>query len=125
MPNKHSILKIALFDISYIISNCDDYYSINEIAYLNKLLESFDINSKKLLLIRKKKLDSILDKGFTSVTEFVKKMAKSLKKQLNDDLKNAYIKLLYEVILLDKEIHENEKILFNILCKEWEVDNRL
>tara|TARA_B110000444_G_C18482195_1_gene429650 strand:+ start:115 stop:273 length:159 start_codon:yes stop_codon:yes gene_type:complete len=52
-------------------------------------------------------------------------MVKSLKKQLNDDLKNAYIKLLYEVILLDKETHENEKILFNILCKEWEVDNRL
>ena len=52
-------------------------------------------------------------------------MAKSLKKQLSNELKDGCVKLIYEVILLDKEINQNEKILFNILCKEWELENRL
>lgn len=50
MPHKNSILEIALFDISYIISNCDDEYSFDEKEYLNKILENFDLNQNYYIL---------------------------------------------------------------------------
>ena len=47
-------------------------------------------------------------------------LSKSLKSKIDDDMKDAYLALFKEVILLDKGVHKNEQILYNLLCEQWE-----
>ena len=65
-------------------------------------------------------LDSILEKGIDKVKNFVINLSKSLKSKIDDDMKDAYLALFKEVILLDKSVHKNEQILYNLLCEQWE-----
>ena len=65
-------------------------------------------------------MDSILEKGIDEVKNFVVNLSKSLKSKIDDDMKDAYLALFKEVILLDKSVHKNEQILYNLLCEQWE-----
>ena len=47
-------------------------------------------------------------------------LSQSLKSKIDDDMKDAYLALFKEVILLDKSVHKNEQILYNLLCEQWE-----
>ena len=119
------LLELVMFDIAYVISNCDYEYSSDEKKYLDIILNRYDDEDKKLLKLRTQFLDSILEKGIDEVKNFVINLSKSLKSKIDDDMKDAYLALFKEVIMLDKDVHENERVLYQLLCEQWGRDNGL
>ena len=121
MADKHNhLLELVMFDIAYVISNCDYEYSSDEKKYLNVILDRYNDDDKELLKLRTQFLDSILEKGIEEVKSFVVNLSKSLKSKIDDDMKEAYLELFKEVIMLDKNVHENERILYRLLCEQWD-----
>ena len=108
-----------MFDIAYVISNCDYEYSSDEKKYLNIILNRYDEDDRELLKLRTQFLDSILEKGIDEVKSFVTNLSKSLKNKIDDDMKDAYLALFKEVIMLDENVHNNEKVLYQMLCEQW------
>ena len=94
--------------------------SSDEKKYLNVILDRYSEDDKELLKLRTQFLDSILDRGIDEVKSFVIKLSKSLKNKIDDDMKSAYLGLFKEVIMLDKNVHENERILYRLLCEQWD-----
>lgn len=47
-------------------------------------------------------------------------LSQSLKSKIDDDMKDGYLALFKEVIMLDKSVHKNEQILYNLLCEQRE-----
>ena len=113
------LLELALFDIAYIISNCDYAYSSDERKYLKIILEKYDDEDKELLMLRTHFLDEVLSKGIDEVKKFIKSISRSLKNKIDDDMKNAYLALFKAVIMLDKNVHDNERVLYQLLCDQW------
>ena len=113
------LLELVMFDIAYVISNCDYEYSSDEKKYLGIILDRYDNDDQELLKLRTQFLDSILEKGIEEVKTFVVNLSKSLKSKIDDDMKDAYLALFKEVIMLDKSIHKNERELYQLLCKQW------
>ena len=113
------LLELVMFDIAYVISNCDYEYSSYEKKYLDIILDRYDEDDKELLKLRTQFLDSILEKGIDEVKSFVKNLSKSLKNKIDDDMKDAYLALFKEVIMLDENVHDNERVLYQLLCDEW------
>tara|TARA_Y100000768_G_C23849937_1_gene620437 strand:+ start:23 stop:403 length:381 start_codon:yes stop_codon:yes gene_type:complete len=121
MANKQNhLLELVMFDIAYVISNCDYEYSSDEKKYLSVILNRYSDDDKDLLKLRTQFLDSILDKGIEEVKNFVISLSKSLKNKIDDDMKVAYLELFKEVIMLDKSVHKNERMLYKILCEQWD-----
>jgi len=114
------LLELVMFDIAYVISNCDYEYSADEKKYLDIILDRYDDEDKELLKLRTQFLDSILEKGIDEVKNFVVNLSKSLKSKIDDDMKDAYLELFKEVIMLDKDVHENERVLYQLLCEQWD-----
>ena len=113
------LLELVMFDIAYVISNCDYEYSSDEKKYLDIILDRYDRDDKELLKLRTQFLDSILEKGIDEVKSFVKSLSKSLKNKIDDDMKDAYLALFKEVIMLDENVHDNERVLYQLLCDQW------
>ena len=113
------LLELVMFDIAYVISNCDYEYSSDEKKYLDVILDRYDDNDKELLKLRTQFLDSILEKGIDEVKSFVTNLSKSLKNKIDTDMKDAYLALFKEVIMLDENVHDNERILYQLLCEQW------
>ena len=113
------LLELVMFDIAYVISNCDYEYSSDEKKYLDIILDRYDKDDKELLKLRTQFLDSILEKGIDEVKSFVTNLSKSLKNKIDDDMKDAYLALFKEVIMLDESVHDNEQVLYQLLCDQW------
>ena len=113
------LLELVMFDIAYVISNCDYEYSSDEKKYLDIILDRYDDDDKELLKLRTQFLDSILEKGIDEVKSFVTNLSKSLKIKIDDDMKDAYLALFKEVIMLDENVHDNERVLYQLLCDQW------
>ena len=113
------LLELVMFDIAYVISNCDYEYSSDEKKYLDIILDRYDDDDKELLKLRTQFLDSILEKGIDEVKSFVTNLSKSLKNKIDNDMKDAYLALFKEVIMLDENVHDNERILYQLLCDQW------
>ena len=113
------LLELVMFDIAYVISNCDYEYSSDEKKYLDIILDRYDDDDKELLKLRTQFLDSILEKGIDEVKSFVTNLSKSLKNKIDTDMKDAYLALFKEVIMLDENVHDNERILYQLLCDQW------
>ena len=113
------LLELVMFDIAYVISNCDYEYSSDEKKYLDIILNRYDDDDKELLKLRTQFLDSILEKGIDEVKSFVTNLSKSLKDKIDDNMKDAYLALFKEVIMLDKNVHDNERVLYQLLCDQW------
>ena len=113
------LLELVMFDIAYVISNCDYEYSSDERKYLDIILDRYDDDDKELLKLRTQFLDSILEKGIDEVKSFVTNLSKSLKNKIDDDMKDAYLALFKEVIMLDESVHDNEQVLYQLLCDQW------
>ena len=113
------LLELVMFDIAYVISNCDYEYSSDEKKYLDIILDRYDDDDKELLKLRTQFLDSILEKGIDEVKSFVTNLSKSLKNKIGADMKDAYLALFKEVIMLDENVHDNERILYQLLCDQW------
>ncbi len=113
------LLELVMFDIAYVISNCDYEYSSDEKKYLDIILDRYDEDDKELLKLRTQFLDSILEKGIDEVKSFVTNLSKSLKNKIDDNMKDAYLALFKEVIMLDENVHDNERVLYQLLCDEW------
>ena len=113
------LLELVMFDIAYVISNCDYEYSSDEKKYLDIILDRYDDDDKELLKLRTQFLDSILEKGIDKVKSFVTNLSKSLKNKIDDDMKDAYLALFKEVIMLDENVHDNERVLYQLLCDQW------
>ncbi len=121
MANKQNhLLELVMFDIAYVISNCDYEYSSDEKKYLSVILDRYSDDDKELLKLRTQFLDNVLDKGIEEVKNFVISLSNSLKSKIDDDMKIAYLDLFKEVIMLDKSVHENERMLYRILCEQWD-----
>ena len=114
------LLELVMFDIAYVISNCDYEYSSDEKKYLDIILDRYDDDDKELLKLRTQFLDSILEKGIDEVKSFVTNLSKSLKNKIDDDMKDAYLALFKEVIMLDENVHDNERVLYRLLCDQWD-----
>ena len=119
------LLELVMFDIAYVISNCDYEYSSDEKKYLDIILDRYDDEDKELLKLRTQFLDSILEKGIDEVKNFVVNLSKSLKSKIDDNMKDAYLALFKEVIMLDKDVHENEQVLYQLLCEQWDRESGL
>jgi len=119
------LLELVMFDIAYVISNCDYEYSSDEKKYLDIILDRYDDEDKELLKLRTQFLDSILEKGINEVKNFVVNLSKSLKSKIDDNMKDAYLALFKEVIMLDKDVHENERVLYQLLCEQWDRESGL
>ena len=119
------LLELVMFDIAYVISNCDYEYSSDEKKYLDIILARYDEDDRELLKLRTQFLDSILDKGIDEVKNFVTNLSKSLKNKIDDDMKDAYLALFKEVIMLDKNVHDNERVLYQLLCDQWDRESGL
>ena len=119
------LLELVMFDIAYVISNCDYEYSSDERKYLDVILQRYDEDERELLILRTKFLDNILDKGIDEVKKFIKNLSNSLKSKIDDNMKDAYLDLFHEVIMLDGSMHENEKALYDLLCKQWGKENKI
>ena len=115
------LLELVMFDIAYVISNCDYEYSSDEKKYLDIILDRYDDDDKELLKLRTQFLDSILEKGIDEVKSFVTNLSKSLKNKIDDNMKDAYLALFKEVIMLDENVHDNERVLYQLLCDQWAV----
>ena len=113
------LLELVMFDIAYVISNCDYEYSSDEKKYLDIILDRYDDDDKELLKLRTQFLDSVLEKGIDEVKSFVTNLSKSLKNKIDDDMKDAYLALFKEVIMLDENVHDNERVLYQLLCDQW------
>ena len=113
------LLELVMFDIAYVISNCDYEYSSDEKKYLNIILNRYDEDDRELLKLRTQFLDSILEKGIDEVKSFVTNLSKSLKNKIDDNMKDAYLALFKEVIMLDENVHDNERVLYQLLCDQW------
>tara|TARA_Y100000817_G_scaffold203084_1_gene159091 strand:+ start:795 stop:1175 length:381 start_codon:yes stop_codon:yes gene_type:complete len=113
------LLELVMFDIAYVISNCDYEYSSDEKKYLDIILDRYDDDDKELLKLRTQFLDSILEKGIDEVKSFVTNLSKSLKNKIDDNMKDAYLALFKEVIMLDENVHDNERVLYQLLCNQW------
>ena len=113
------LLELVMFDIAYVISNCDYEYSSDEKKYLDIILNRYDDDDKELLKLRTQFLDSILEKGIDEVKSFVTNLSRSLKNKIDDDMKDAYLALFKEVIMLDESVHDNERVLYQLLCDQW------
>ena len=113
------LLELVMFDIAYVISNCDYEYSSDEKKYLDIILNRYDKDDRELLKLRTQFLDSILEKGIDEVKSFVTNLSKSLKNKIDADMKDAYLALFKEVIMLDENVHDNERILYQLLCDQW------
>ena len=87
--------------------------------YLDIILDRYDDDDKELLKLRTQFLDNILEKGIDEVKSFVTNLSKSLKNKIDDDMKDAYLALFKEVIMLDENVHDNERILYQLLCDQW------
>jgi len=114
------LLELVMFDIAYVISNCDYEYSADEKKYLDIILDRYDDEDKELLKLRTQFLDSILEKGIDEVKNFVVNLSKSLKSKIDEDMKDAYLELFKEVIMLDRDVHDNERVLYQLLCEQWD-----
>ena len=123
--NSNHLLELVMFDIAYVISNCDYEYSSDEKKYLDIILNRYDDDDKELLKLRTQFLDSILEKGIDEVKNFVTNLSKSLKNKIDDDMKDAYLALFKEVIMLDKNVHDNERVLYQLLCDQWDRESGL
>ena len=113
------LLELVMFDIAYVISNCDYEYSSDEKKYLDIILDRYDDDDKELLKLGTQFLDSILEKGIDEVKSFVTNLSKSLKNKIDDNMKDAYLALFKEVIMLDENVHDNERVLYQLLCDQW------
>ena len=113
------LLELVMFDIAYVISNCDYEYSSDEKKYLDIILNRYDDDDKELLKLRTQFLDSILEKGIDEVKNFVTNLSRSLKNKIDNNMKDAYLALFKEVIMLDENVHDNERVLYQLLCDEW------
>ena len=113
------LLELVMFDIAYVISNCDYEYSPKEKKYLDIILDKYDQDDKELLKLRTQFLDNILEKGIDEVKSFVTNLSRSLKNKIDDDMKDAYLALFKEVIMLDENVHDNERVLYQLLCDQW------
>jgi hypothetical protein len=119
------LLELVMFDIAYVISNCDYEYSSDEKKYLDIILDRYDEDDKELLKLRTQFLDNILEKGIDEVKSFVTNLSKSLKNKIDDDMKDAYLALFKEVIMLDENVHDNERVLYQLLCDQWRRESGL
>ena len=113
------LLELVMFDIAYVISNCDYEYSSDEKKYLDIILDRYDDDDKELLKLRTQFLDSILEKGIDEVKNFVTNLSRSLKNKIDNNMKDAYLALFKEVIMLDENVHDNERVLYQLLCDQW------
>ena len=113
------LLELVMFDIAYVISNCDYEYSSDEKKYLDIILDRYDDDDKELLKLRTQVLDSILEKGIDEVKNFVTNLSRSLKNKIDNNMKDAYLALFKEVIMLDENVHDNERVLYQLLCDQW------
>ena len=113
------LLELVMFDIAYVISNCDYEYSSDERKYLDIILDRYDDDDKELLKLRTQFLDSILEKGIDEVKNFVTNLSRSLKNKIDNNMKDAYLALFKEVIMLDENVHDNERVLYQLLCDQW------
>ena len=127
-PKKSKVsekIELILFDILYLVMNCDFEVSEEEEDFFEDAMKDLDDESRKIIQQKKIRLEGIISKGFDAIKKETLSLAQifaDLPEEVFGDLKKSYLNLIKEIILSDKKIHENERILYREIARVWKLD---
>ncbi len=115
-----------LFDLSYLLMNCDFDQSEEEKRHIKDVLNDLDDDEKKIVKKRIKDLDRVVDKGLYEIKQYAINSSNELNDLVQEkEMKVSFLNLMKHVIYLDGLVHENEKILLDEMMKIWDIQIKL
>lgn len=118
-------IELMLFDILYLVMNCDFEVSEEEEDFFEDAMKDLDDESKEIIQKKKIRLEGIVSKGFDAIKDETLSLVQifaDLPEDMFGDLKKSYLNLIKEIILSDKKIHENERVLYREIARVWKLD---
>ena len=126
MNNKINTAEVILFNILYMFMNCDFNVSDKESEIIENTMRELTDEEKKIVESQIKDNENIISKGFDKIKSRTMEMGKLINKTKDSEsIKKSFIEVIKAMILIDGVIHKNEKIMFNELCKLWNVESAL
>ena len=71
-----SFFDVMLFDVLYLIMNCDFEVDNRESEFIEEALTGFDANARTMFEARIKRLDGIIGQGFEEIRKTIEETAK-------------------------------------------------
>ena len=126
MNNKINTAEVILFNILYMFMNCDFNVSDKESEIIENTMRELTDEEKNIIESQIKDNENIISKGFDKIKSRTMEMGKLINKTKDSEsIKKSFIEVIKAMILIDGVIHKNEKIMFNELCKLWNVVSAL
>ena len=126
MNNKINTAEVILFNILYMFMNCDFNVSDKESEIIENTMRELTDEEKNIIESQIKDNENIISKGFDKIKSRTMEMGKLINETKdNEGIKKSFIEVIKAMILIDGVIHKNEKIMFNELCKLWNVESAL
>ena len=126
MNNKINTAEVILFNILYMFMNCDFNVSDKESEIIENTMRELTDEEKNIIESQIKDNENIISKGFDKIKSRTMEMGKLINKTKDSEsIKKSFIEVIKAMILIDGVIHKNEKIMFNELCKLWNVESAL
>ncbi|MCS5649168.1 MAG: hypothetical protein NZ820_07475 [Dehalococcoidia bacterium] len=126
MNNKTNTAEVILFNILYMFMNCDFDVLDKEAEIIENTMRELTDEEKKIVESQIKDNENIISKGFDKIKSRTMEMGKLINKTKDSEgIKKSFIEVIKAMILIDGVIHKNEKIMFNELCKLWDVESTL
>jgi uncharacterized tellurite resistance protein B-like protein len=123
-----SELEGMLFDLMYLTMNADGEAHASEKELIDKLKARLSRDERVEVESRVERLRPVVDDGTDAVRERALELADDvaeLADEEKDQLAGSYMTLLKGMILADEEIAEEERTLFNDLCRRWDIEDQL
>ena len=126
MNNKINTAEVILFNILYMFMNCDFNVSDKESEIIENTVRELTDEEKNIIESQIKDNENIISKGFYKIKSRTMEMGKLINETKDSEsIKKSFIEVIKAMILIDGVIHKNEKIMFNELCKLWNVESAL
>jgi len=126
MNNKINTAEVILFNILYMFMNCDFNVSDKESEIIENTMRELTDEEKNIIESQIKDNENIISKGFDKIKSRTMEMGKLINETKDSEsIKKSFIEVIKAMILIDGVIHKNEKIMFNELCKLWNVESAL
>ena len=126
MNNKINTEEVILFNILYMFMNCDFDVSDKEPEIIENTMRELTDEEKNIIESQIKDNENIISKGFDKIKSRTMEMGKLINETKDSEsIKKSFIEVIKAMILIDGVIHKNEKIMFNELCKLWNVESAL
>ena len=126
MNIKINTAEVILFNILYMFMNCDFNVSDKESEIIENTMRELTDEEKNIIESQIKDNENIISKVFDKIKSRTMEMGKLINKTKDSEsIKKSFIEVIKAMILIDGVIHKNEKIMFNELCKLWNVESAL